>query len=134
VFRRRHFLSGQTANGHGLPDAAWFTAEGGPMTDADWNDPQRLSVGVFLNGDVVGRRTRHGERPPSASFYLCLHPHWQDATFLLPGPAYGGTWEVVLDTAADDAPPAAFAAGAAVPVLARSFVLLTRTSPPEGPS
>jgi glycogen operon protein len=134
VFRRRHFLSGQTANGHGLPDAAWFTAGGEPMTAGDWNDPQRLSVGVFLNGDVVGRRTRRGEVPRSDSFYLCLHPHWQDAAFRLPGPAYGGTWRVELDTAADDAPPAGFTAGATVPVVGRSLVLLTRTSDPEGPS
>jgi glycogen operon protein len=132
VFRRRHYLSGQASGPTGLPDAAWFTVAGVAMTAAEWNDPRRMAVGVFLNGNVVGRRDRHGERPPSDTFFVCLNPHWEDTQFRLPPGAYGGSWRVVLDTADDHAPPSGFRAGDPVPVLARSLVLLARTSPPEG--
>ena len=36
VFRRRQFLFGREVEGSGLPDAAWFRADGERMRDEDW--------------------------------------------------------------------------------------------------
>jgi isoamylase len=85
VFRRRHFFSGQVHNGAGLADAVWFTPGGREMTATDWGFSGLLQLGVFLNGDIVGRRARHGDERRSDTFYLCFNAAWEPAPFRLPG-------------------------------------------------
>jgi glycogen operon protein len=85
-----------------------------------------LQLAVFLNGDVVAPRGRHGEVRRSDTFYLCFNAYWQDATFTLPAARYGATWTTVLDTASPAAPPAPWAAGASLIRTGRSVAVLRR--------
>jgi glycogen operon protein len=130
VFRRRHFFSGQAHNGAGLPDAVWFTPDGRAMTSTDWTYPGMLQVGVFLNGDVVGRRDRHGEGRRSHTFFLCFNAHWEPATFTVPDKQYGLGWTRVVDTGDDHMSPLTVPYAGTVPLVSRSVVVLERTDGP----
>ena len=59
VFRRRQFLFGREVEGSGLPDAAWFRADGERMRDEDWGgvDAGRRRV-PQRRGDRLARLAR----------------------------------------------------------------------------
>jgi isoamylase len=134
VFRRRHFFSGQVHNGAGLADAVWFTPGGREMTATDWGFSGLLRLGVFLNGDIVGRRARHGDERRSDTFYLCFNAAWDPAPFRLPGAEYAATWQRVVDTADDAAPMLEVPHAGTLDLAARSMAVLVRTSPPLPPA
>jgi isoamylase len=134
VFRRRHFFSGQVHNGAGLADAVWFTPGGREMTATDWGFSGLLRLGVFLNGDIVGRRARHGDERRSDTFYLCFNAAWEPAPFRLPGAEYAATWQRVVDTADDAAPMLEVPHAGTLDLAARSMAVLVRTSPPLPPA
>src|SRR5262249_36728670 len=59
VFRRTSFLSGK-AGESGVPDAWWFRTDGRRMTQREWTNPETQTLGVFLNGMEIRKRTPHG--------------------------------------------------------------------------
>jgi glycogen operon protein len=64
------------------------------------------------------------------SFLMAFNAHYEDIEFTLPGPDYGQSWGVVVDTAAGEvsAEPGieTVSAGGTLTVVARSLVLLQR--------
>ncbi|WP_217573829.1 glycogen debranching protein GlgX [Mesorhizobium sp. GbtcB19] len=50
-----HFLTGEPADGSEIPDVAWLTETGTPLSESDWNDPGRHRL-VMLLGDSQGTR------------------------------------------------------------------------------
>jgi isoamylase len=125
VFRRSRFLSGSGEHG-GLPDAWWFRPDGRRMTHSDWHSAERPVLGLFLNGDETGARTRKGEPIVDDSFLLLLNSHHEPVTFTLPTRRFGLRWELELSTADPDAEQATFAARTQALVPAHSLVLLRR--------
>jgi isoamylase len=85
---------------------------------------------VFLNGDVVGRRDRHGEGRRSHTFFLCFNAHWEPATFTVPDKQYGLGWTRVVDTGDDHMSPLTVPYAGTVPLVSRSVVVLERTDGP----
>ncbi|GLY89210.1 glycogen operon protein GlgX homolog [Actinoallomurus iriomotensis] len=89
VFRRRRFPSGDNVQ--------WFTPEGQPMTDGDWQTGYAKAVTIFLNGDAITEPDRRGEPVQDASFLMLVNASDRDLTFTVPE-AYRGLWTTVIDT------------------------------------
>lgn len=101
VLRRRAFFSGRPQAPDGLRDLAWFTGAGAEMTEADWYAPA-ATVALYLSGrDIPGRDAR-GEQVTDDSFLAVLHAGHEPADFLLPGPPWAHSYELVLDTSRED--------------------------------
>ena len=132
VFRRRHFLLGESTAGTGLPDAWWFRPDGRRMTQRDWQQNGHV-IGLFLNGHEFPYRGRHGEKIVDDSFLLLINGHHDDMTFVLPGRRYGREWELELSTADPEAEHGALTTPARQPheVKARSVTVLRRVDPPR---
>jgi isoamylase len=125
VFRQKAFFLGRPVGDDGVKDLAWFGADGAELTDEDWFDPAVPTIGMYLDGQGIRTRGTRGERIEDDSFLLVLHPTGSDGSFVLPKPPWGVTYELVLDTAAEDgAGGAVLAAGEVLPLASRSVVLL----------
>jgi isoamylase len=89
VFRRRRFPSGDNVR--------WYTPEGRPMEDGDWQTAYAKAVTIFLNGDAITEPDRRGEPMQDDSFLLLINGSGQDLTFTVPE-SHRGLWTNVLDT------------------------------------
>jgi glycogen operon protein len=127
-FRRPNFFQGRPLHGAGIKDVGWFTPEGTEMSDADWGDGVAKSMGVFLNGEALDSVDQRGDPIVDDTFLMLLNASADPVAFTLPPNGWGATWVRVLDTATgqchDD--PNALAAGAELPVDARSLIVLRR--------
>jgi glycogen operon protein len=131
VFRRARFLEGRQVEGSGLPDVWWFRPDGRRMTQRDWKRGDAHMLGVFLNGDELQETTPQGDQVVDDSFLLLFNAHHEDVDFHLPNHAFGAQWALELSTAEPEAQAGSrqLAARDAVPVIARSLVLLRRVRP-----
>ena len=126
VLRRRRFFRGDAGAEAGLGDMVWFLPDGHRMQDSNWHWDAARAVGVFLNGDAISEPDHNGDPVSDDSFLILLNGHYEPLDFRLPGAAFGGKWEVVVDTAeALDCGPE-LAAESSVRLEARSTLLLIR--------
>ncbi|HEV2953756.1 MAG TPA: glycogen debranching protein GlgX [Candidatus Dormibacteraeota bacterium] len=135
VLRRHRFFEGQVGPGQRRKDLVWFRKDGKEMTDVDWGDSSRKSLGMLLNGDQIPDRGTRGEPIRGNTLMVILHAHHEDLLWKLPA-GWGETWEVMLDSGAPAAKQrnrraggmARFKARSSLRLKARSLVLL-RTVP-----
>jgi isoamylase len=135
VFRRRRFFEGRPIRRDDeLRDIAWFTPSGGEMSEQDWGSGFGRCVAVFLNGHGITDSDARGEQVLDDSFLLCFNAHHEDLEFIVPFDD-GSTWTAVLDTATGmavqdqavaEATSFTVRARGALPVRARSLVVLRR--------
>ncbi|HVE98425.1 MAG TPA: glycogen debranching protein GlgX [Mycobacteriales bacterium] len=128
VFRPRSFFIGRPAHGLGAKDIGWFARTGEEMADQEWT-ASAPTLGMFLDGAEIHARGPRGERITGDSFLLCLHAGSTGTGFRLPGSPWASAYDVVLDTTDDRPRPTRrhLAAGAKLPMAARSTVLLRAT-------
>ena len=137
VFRRRRFFTGRPGAVTGGPgelgDIAWFRADGGLMTDEDWQTPSDLAIAIFLNGDAIGEMDTWGRPVRDDSFLLLLNSFWDPVEFRTPPRRYGSSWKVILDTRYERPSEAKGTArpGRPYSLLPRSLALLVRTGQPK---
>jgi len=133
VFRRRKWFQGRPIRGEAADDITWYTPEGTPMTDADWQVSYARSLAVFLNGDAIPSRGARGERVVVDSFFAVFNAFGDELAFRLPTIDVCPSWVTVIDTAADDvdaaipmgvAPRGALFAGSEIRVAGRSVLVL----------
>jgi glycogen operon protein len=125
VFRQRHFFEGRPAVPGGRKDVAWFAETGQELTEDQWWQPDRRTLGMFLAGDAIRSRHRDGSRVVGDSFLLWLNAADADVRVTLPE---HGQWaegyEVLLDTGRRDRVGTRRPAGGHVTLQGRSAVLL----------
>jgi glycogen operon protein len=102
VLRRGGFFSGLALAPEGLPDVAWFRPDGSEMAAEDWFAGS-ATLGMFLSGRDIPQRTAVGEPVLDDSFLLLLHAGHRPTRFVLPGPPWAAGYELLLDTAREDA-------------------------------
>lgn len=126
ALRQPVFFEGRPAP-NGRPDLVWFTENGHEMTEVDWHDDERRTLGMWVDGSRCLSRTREGELVEDHSWLLVCHAGDEWGELTLPGAAYGSRYEQVLDTAAEDGVPAGqptLTAGATVSLAPQTLRLL----------
>jgi len=98
VFRRRRWFQGRAIHGRQVVDIAWFTPEGIPMSEKNWERGVARSLGVFLNGEAIPNPNPQGEPVIDDNFYLMFNAHHEDKIFTLPKLQTIDNWQPVLDT------------------------------------
>jgi isoamylase len=132
-FRRRDFFEGRPLHGGGVKDILWLKPDGKEMSDQEWEHEAARSLGVYLSGSGLTDIDRYGKVKRDDDFLILLHPHHEDAAFVLPA-IPGEPWRALFDTAQEPATPDArrhYPAGETYTLRARSLALLTR---PAGPA
>jgi glycogen operon protein len=126
VFLRKKWFQGRSIRGSNLSDIGWFKPDGHEMSDADWQVGFAKALGVYLNGLGIPSRDQWGQKVVDDDFFLFFNAGHEPITFVLPKAIDGAEWSLLVDTAgtsfADDPPH--FAAGAAIPLDARSTKIL----------
>jgi glycogen operon protein len=102
VFRRSRFFHGQVIPGTEVKDVTWLTEEGAEMTESQWHDAERSTLGVLLSGEAgVKHVTMTGEPEPDDTFLLLFNATTRLVTFELPREQSAYCWTTVIDTAED---------------------------------
>ncbi|MFZ1909142.1 MAG: glycogen debranching protein GlgX, partial [Burkholderiales bacterium] len=123
-FRRRDFFEGRPLHGGGVKDIQWLKPDGKEMSDDEWQHESARSLGVYLSGTGLTDVDRFGKTKRDDDFLVLLHPHHEDAAFVLPAIA-GEPWRALFDTAQEPATPDArkhYGAGETYALRARSLV------------
>ncbi|MEJ1229444.1 MAG: glycogen debranching protein GlgX [Galbitalea sp.] len=132
TFRRSRFFDGRPVvrgDGEPLPDIVWLQPDAAVMSPTDWDSGFGRAIAVFLNGEGIRARDAHGGPIVDRNFLILFNAGDDPVSFTLPPDEYAASWEIVVDTAADDAVPQPQPAGAALPLEGRSLAVL-RALPP----
>jgi isoamylase len=125
ALRQPQFFDGRPTSS-GEPDLVWFHESGRPMTDADWFEDSRRTLGMWIDGSESLARNREGVQVPDDSWLLVLHAGDGAIEVTLPAARYGQRFEPVLDSATRRGVPASTVAlkpGDIVTVPARGFLV-----------
>jgi isoamylase len=128
VFRRRKWFQGRAIHGSGVSDVGWFNSNGSGMTDEQWQIGHIKSLTVLLNGDALPSPGPRGERISDDTFLVFFNAHYETIEFTLPDFLQERQWAVVIDTKEPRfvTEERLFTGSQAVPVVARSLVMLRR--------
>ncbi len=77
-------------------DIEWFHVDGKPMSDADWQDPQRHILAMLLAGDVSPAGTESIENTTNASLLIVLNAYSNPVSFTMPKTRHA--WHCVFTT------------------------------------
>ena len=122
ALHRRKFFSGRPIRG-GVSDIIWLRYDGVNMEDSDWHNNQTQSFGMFLDGNGLNDQDAQGNPLHDDHLLLLFSASRYELPFTLPGLGDCTDWELLLDTAADDAHSAVVMAGEQVRLTARSVQL-----------
>ena len=127
TFRRLRFFDGKPVprtEGGPLPDIGWLDRDGSQMTPDDWTTRASNCLGVFINGQSIGRRDANGDDIEDDDFLLFFNASDQDVVFTLPPRAVPVAWEIAVETTdAESRDPRALD-GTTLTVPARSTTVL----------
>jgi len=98
TLRRRSFFTGTRMASDGAKDLTWLRAEGGEMTDAEWNDPDNHVLGMLIHGQATDEVNHRGRPVFGATLLLLANGGARSRAFALP-PAERGQWHEILNTA-----------------------------------
>ncbi|MBD0336803.1 MAG: hypothetical protein ICV62_15040 [Cyanobacteria bacterium Co-bin13] len=128
VFRRRKWFQGQAIHGEEVNDISWHNPDGSLMTQEQWDVGYAKSMAVFLNGDRIPSPGPQGERVSDDSFLMFFNAHYETIEFNLPEAFQSDRWAMEIDTKEPRfvTEERIFTGEQAVPVVARSLVLLKR--------
>ena len=121
ILRRNRFLTGKYVEEIGAKDLTWINANGGEMTQEQWQDPAMACFGMLLDGKAQATGILKSSK--DATLLLVLNSHSDVVEFTLPEYPAGGQWSLLIDTNQPDAEPAAFEAKQKYGVTARSSLL-----------
>ncbi|MCC6386788.1 MAG: glycogen debranching protein GlgX [Dehalococcoidia bacterium] len=100
VLRRRNYFRGRPIRGEGLKDISWLRPDGGEMTEGDWQDGERRTIGMWLAGSAADLTDEEGTPVRDDNLLILMNAHHEACDFVLPAAAgRRGTWSLALDTA-----------------------------------
>jgi glycogen operon protein len=129
VFHRDRFFQGSIIPGTDVKDVIWLRPDGNEMSSEDWT-PEARSLAIRLSGEAgLVHLSETGDQEPDDTFLLLIHSGHEDVSFVLPNGDHG-TWELLVDTTAEDGMPVKdlAAPGTEVHVTARSVQVLRLVS------
>jgi glycogen operon protein len=132
TFRRNRFFDGRPVRrslGQPLPDIVWLNTDGSEMVPEDWDNPLARALGVFYNGDAVGKDRRNR---PLRDHHFLLYCNSGDSpvAFKLPGTEYSHIWEPLIDTAGERVDQGLLSANGTVKLGAKSLLVLRAYAEP----
>ncbi|RZT39578.1 glycogen debranching protein GlgX [Cupriavidus agavae] len=92
VLTENRFVHGRSQPAPGLPDIAWFGADGVELTSEQWANPEDRTLAL--------RRATHSREEEVEVILLCLNASAEDVVFRMPPP--GEDWRLLFDSAAPD--------------------------------
>ena len=135
TFRRARFFDGRPvrrgAQGDPWPDLEWLRPSGELMEPGDWEAGFGKAIGMFLNGNGIHGRGPRGERIVDRSFLIWFSADAADLPVVIPEIFDGMTWDVVVDTSAEDVDAAPLGAGDTLTLTPHSLVVLREHLAPE---
>jgi isoamylase len=112
-FRRETFLKG-AASRAGVKDVTWLSVRGTEMTQSEWHDPQRRTLGIWF-----------GEHTGSVEHLLLLvNSAGTEENFGLPAAPADGPWICLFDTAMEGIAARSLGAARSYALKAHSAALL----------
>lgn len=134
TFRRRRFFDGRPVRreeGAPIPDIVWARPDGTQMQPEDWDSGFGRAVGVFLNGDGIRERDRRGNAISDAHFIVLFNAGDDVVDFLIPAVEFSPEWDVIIDTAGQNADTDPVMPGSTLSVPGRSLMVLREHELPE---
>jgi isoamylase len=121
VFRRRRFLTGAEAD-----ELEWFTPDGTPMTEENWDDRTALALAIYLDGADDPDPAPDGTPLLDDDFLVMVNAWWEPLKFTVPQTIRDQRWVAEIDSFDPAAPAGAPErhAGDTVTVGPRSVVVL----------
>ncbi|MES1173636.1 MAG: glycogen debranching protein GlgX [Myxococcales bacterium] len=101
--RRATFFKGRPLRGSDVKDIVWFRHDGADMSDEDWSNAETRSLGVFYAGAGIDEPDANGNPIVDDDLLLLFNSHSEPIDFLLPFEKDDRPWQLLLDTAQDDA-------------------------------
>ncbi len=124
VIQRRNFFLGATIGDSRFKDLVWFRSDGAEMTREDWEKPFMRSLGYLLGGDAIPTRDPQGNQLRGDTLLVLLNAQPEQVEFTLPGVEWGAEWELLVDTAQEEAQASRSKAGEKRRLAARSLQVL----------
>lgn len=102
VWRRRRHFDGVPL-GPGLPDdVQWLRSDAKPMTAADWADPQRRTLALWIPAEAADLVDESGRAQLAETVLLLVNGDRRTHAFTLPLVGPSGTWREQVNTACPD--------------------------------
>ena len=99
---RRKWFQGRRIRGSEVKDLTWFRADGGEMSDEEWDSGWVKTLGMRIGGDALGELDDNGKPVTDDTLLLLINAFHEPVPFVVPDAApAGGRWVVVLDTQAE---------------------------------
>jgi isoamylase len=99
VLQRRNFFLGATLEDSRFRDLVWFRTDGKELDRGDWENSELRCLGMFLGGDAIATRDPRGKKIVGDTLLVYFNASSQALLVTLPGPAWGESWELILETA-----------------------------------
>jgi len=96
--RRRRFFRGDSVAA-GVKDVTWLRADGGEMTQEDWNDGRRHVLGMLIPRQGSDERDERGRPVAGETLLVLVNGGTRSKYFALPKPEGPGQWIEELNTA-----------------------------------
>ena len=80
-------------------DVTWIRPDGSEMTDEDWSDKGRRSIGMLMLGQAADEVDVRGRSASGETLLLLLNASVRSRSYTLPRMELPGRWEEVLNTA-----------------------------------
>jgi glycogen operon protein len=114
VLRAGEFLCGRPCHGSPHNDITWLRADGAEMTGPDWSRPEHARLAFLLDG-----------APGSPSVLVLMNGDPAPMTFVVPGPSFGASWRIAVDTREVPQVDASLSASAPVAIDGGALLVLT---------
>ncbi|TDN92693.1 glycogen debranching protein GlgX [Microbacterium sp. BK668] len=134
TFRRQRFFNGRPVRrvaGAPVPDIVWGRPDGSQMQPEDWESGFGRAISVFLNGKGIRERDRRGQPIDDRHFIVLFNAGDEAVDFTIPEVDFSPVWDIIVDTAGEQAGGDPIDPGATVTVQPKALALLREHVEPE---